>query len=138
MWPVLQRQRKCLQPLFESIGVHTSVAGTSGTDADLRRLGHKRAGELLMAKFNMSADEVNSLPRWDRIDVIRRQVLANCTKLPWLRSSVCGRLSTGEGSCTVSTAVAHPCLLPAAGMCVTQSGRQWSVLTLSCSSLCAM
>jgi hypothetical protein len=44
----------------------------AGTDADLRRLGHKRAGELLMNKFNMSKEEVDALPRWDRIDAIRR------------------------------------------------------------------
>lgn len=44
----------------------------AGTDADLRRLGHKRAGDLLMTKFGMSAEEVNALARWDRIDVIRR------------------------------------------------------------------
>lgn len=50
------------------------VCPMSGTDADLRRLGHKHAGELLMTKFNMSAEEVNALPRWDRIDVIRRWV----------------------------------------------------------------
>lgn len=45
---------------------------TPGTDADLRRLGHKRAGELLMTKFNMSAEQVAALPRWDRVDAIRR------------------------------------------------------------------
>lgn len=44
----------------------------AGTDADLRRLGHKRAGELLMSKFGMDADTVSALARWDRIDAIRR------------------------------------------------------------------
>jgi hypothetical protein len=44
----------------------------AGTDADLRRLGHKRAGELLMSKFNMPEAEVGLLARWDRIDAIRK------------------------------------------------------------------
>jgi len=47
-------------------------ATRAGTDADLRRLGHKRAGELLMTKFGMDADTVAGLARWDRIDAIRR------------------------------------------------------------------
>eukprot|EP00879_Flechtneria_rotunda_P031791 GHRR01034762.1.p1 GENE.GHRR01034762.1~~GHRR01034762.1.p1 ORF type:complete len:117 (-),score=28.31 GHRR01034762.1:622-972(-) len=44
----------------------------AGTGADLRRLGHKRAGELLLTKFNMAPDMVAAMPRWDRIDAIRR------------------------------------------------------------------
>jgi hypothetical protein len=51
---------------------HTRDRPPPGTDADLRRLPHKRAGELLMTKFGMSAEVVNGLARWDRIDAIRR------------------------------------------------------------------
>jgi hypothetical protein len=58
----------------------------AGTDADLRRLGHKRAGELLMSKFNMPKEEVDALPRWDRIDAIRRWVQV----LKLLADACCG------------------------------------------------
>lgn len=50
----------------------TRTADAAGTDADLRKLGHKRAGELLVAKLGMTSDEVKDLARWDRIDAIRR------------------------------------------------------------------
>lgn len=46
----------------------------TGTDADLRRLGHKRAGDILELKFGMDPATVKDLPRWDRIDAIRRCV----------------------------------------------------------------
>jgi hypothetical protein len=44
---------------------------TPGTDADLRKLPHARAGELLRERFNMSEEEVAALGRWARIDAIR-------------------------------------------------------------------
>eukprot|EP00775_Hariotina_reticulata_P011322 gene11322-11472_t len=53
-------------------GVRAKDDGTiTGTDADLRRLGHRRAGELLLTKFNMPEETVAQLARWDRIDAIR-------------------------------------------------------------------
>lgn len=44
----------------------------AGTGADLRRLSHKRAGEILETKFGMDASVVAGIARWDRIDTIRR------------------------------------------------------------------
>ncbi|KIY95912.1 Transcription initiation factor TFIID subunit 1 [Monoraphidium neglectum] len=58
----------------------------TGTDADLRKLPHARAGELLRTKFNMSAEEVDALGRWARIDAIRTKCrpsrLADATNPP--------------------------------------------------------
>jgi hypothetical protein len=50
----------------------------TGTDADLRKLPHARAGELLRTKFNMSAEEVDALGRWARIDAIRTKCRCVC------------------------------------------------------------
>jgi hypothetical protein len=58
--------------LFCAAAACVTCSCCAGTDADLRRLGHKRAGELLMSKFNMPKEEVDALARWDRIDAIRR------------------------------------------------------------------
>lgn len=44
----------------------------AGTGADLRRLSHKRAGEILETKFGMDPTVVAGIARWDRIDTIRR------------------------------------------------------------------
>jgi hypothetical protein len=54
--------------------VCTLCAVASGTGADLRRLSHKRAGEILETKFGMDPGVVKDIPRWDRIDAIRRSV----------------------------------------------------------------
>lgn len=42
----------------------------TGTDADLRRLNLKTAKQLLR-KFGVPEDEINKLPRWDIIDMVR-------------------------------------------------------------------
>ncbi|XP_014670703.1 PREDICTED: transcription initiation factor TFIID subunit 1-like, partial [Priapulus caudatus] len=42
----------------------------TGTDADLRRLNLKTAKQLLR-KFGVPDDEINKLPRWDVIDMVR-------------------------------------------------------------------
>jgi hypothetical protein len=47
------------------------VWAAAGTGADLRRLSNKRAGEILETKFGMDPSVVQSIARWDRIDMIR-------------------------------------------------------------------
>jgi len=49
----------------------TKLLNQPGTDADLRKLPHARAGELLRTKFGFSQEEVDGLGRWARIDAIR-------------------------------------------------------------------
>lgn len=46
----------------------------TGTDADLRKLGNHKAGEIMLHKFKQPADKVAALGRWQRIDFIRRAV----------------------------------------------------------------
>lgn len=43
----------------------------AGTGADLRRLSNKRAGEILETKFGLDPAVVQTIARWDRIDLIR-------------------------------------------------------------------
>lgn len=59
---------------YQHVCVRTLVL-SPGTGADLRRLSHKRAGEILETKFGMDPAVVKDIPRWDRIDAIRRSVL---------------------------------------------------------------
>lgn len=43
----------------------------TGTVSDLRKLPHKQVGEMLVKEFNVPAETVETLDRWERIGVLR-------------------------------------------------------------------
>jgi hypothetical protein len=64
--------RSCLH-CFECLQIPSLAACRCilGTGADLRRLSNKRAGEILETKFGLDPAVVQTIARWDRIDLIR-------------------------------------------------------------------